>query len=153
MKYRLLLLLFLMPIIAAAQSAEELMDATLKKATLVRYALVEVNALGEYELRSTIGILKGKEAAAVSMIVTDPNSVSRIRLTCLPKFNVKLVFGDADASNVVEMLLCTGCRQTFSRLNRSDVRDFDLTPEAQEKLLDALAVGLPAIRSIPKEGK
>lgn len=153
MKYRLLLLLFFAPISAVAQSEEELVIAAVGKATLVRYALVEVNGLGEYELRSAIGVLKEKEAAAVAKIVADPNSASRVHLMCIPKFNVKLVFGDADASHVVEMLLCTGCRQTLSWLNRKQVRDFDLTPEAQRKLLDALAVGLPAIRSIPDEKK
>jgi len=155
MKFRLIFLLLFAPIVAAAQSEEELVIAALEKATLVRYALVEVNGLGEYELRSAIGVLKEKDAAAVARIVTDPNSSSRSHLMCIPKFNVKLVFGDAEASQLVEMLLCTGCRQTLSWLNRKQVRDFDLTPEAQRKLLEALAAGLPAIRSVPdakKEG-
>ena len=152
MKYRLLLsLLIFAPTVAGAQSEEALVIGAMEKAMLVRYALVEVNGLGEYELRSAIGILKAKEAAAVAKIVTDPNSASRIRLMCLPKFNVKLVFGDAHGSKVVEGLLCTGCRETLERLNRKQVREFDLTREAQTKLLEALAAGLPAIRSISNE--
>jgi hypothetical protein len=151
MKYRLLFLLFFAPIIVAAQSEEELVAAAVGKATIVRYALVEVNGLGEYELRSAIGVLKEEDAAAIAKIVADPKSVSRLHLKCIPKFNVKIIFGNPRTSDVVEMLLCTGCRQTISWLNRKHSREFDFTSEAQKKLLDALAPALPAIRSIPDE--
>lgn len=154
MKFRRLSGLFLFSVMTAfAQSDEELVIAAVEKATLVRFALVEVNGLGEYELRSGIGVLKGKEAAAVAKIVADPKSVNQYHLKCIPNFNVKFVFGDADSANVVEMLLCTGCRQTLSSLNRKQVRDFDFTPEAQQKLLEALGPALPAIRTIPDEKK